>query len=399
MKKLNSIVLAAIALVLGASSSSAQNVCTKQVDDTQVKIYVRNATEKAFTVNYVDDKCKESPSDEKIEPGRAFAGDTVNGHAFRVREVGTKKLLQEVVASPDNSTVTIGNIKNADPRQGFLETLNRVRRGRNLPPMEFDNSLNQACQWFADLMGKFDKGGHDAVEVGGGSQAEMKEPGMRSKKFGYKGDGGTEATSEGEWTDMSLIGGDAMLGWSASDTHFRPFLSLDDQVFKQVGFGYAKSAKKPNYYYTCAVFGNPDNSGGGNQDTQPQTEAAIPEPLKSEEPAGLKFTELKFLSMQGAFDWDKAKYADTFNRAQLYELQIMFTFENPSSQPFSVESRMYLNGKLFRTDPHKDLKGGGSEASPIVGDSQKAGTVEAGTYRYEVVLNGKVLMSAEAMVK
>ncbi|MBL8206434.1 MAG: CAP domain-containing protein [Blastocatellia bacterium] len=388
--KRNALILAVITFVFAASSAAAQNVCTKQVDDTAVKLYIRNATAKAFTVHYVDDKCKESLSDEKIEPGRAFSGDTHNGHAFRVREDGTNKLLQAVVANPDHSTVTIGNIKNADPRQGFLETLNRVRKGRNLPPMEFDNSLNQACQWFADLMAKYDKGGHDAVEVGGNSYANMKEPEMRTKKFGYKGDGGTEATASGDYADVSLIGGDAMLGWSSSDTHFRPFLSLDDQVFKQVGFGYARSATNKDTYYTCAVFGNPDTNAGG--DAQPNNEATNKEPIKTEVPAGLKFTELKFQD-------EAEKTGASFLKTRLQELMAQFSFENPSGQPFNIEARAYLNGKVISSEPFEDLKGSGAMEWRIAGEKGQAGTVQSGTYRAEILLNGKAVLSAQAVVK
>ena len=158
-KKLNLIIWVMTAMVLTASAAMAQNICTKQVDDTQVKLYIRNATEKSFTVHYVDENCKESASDDKIEPGRAFEGDTTNGHAYRVREADSNKLLQTVVADPSNTTVTIGVIKNSDPRQSFIETLNQVRRGRNLPPIELNDSLNKSCQWFAEHMAKFDKGG------------------------------------------------------------------------------------------------------------------------------------------------------------------------------------------------------------------------------------------------
>lgn len=255
--------IAMMFLLMGAAVMG-QNVCTKQVGNTEVKLAIRNATDKAFTVNYVDDKCKESPSDEKIEPGRSFKGDATQGDAFRVREAGSNKLLQEVVADPSNTTVTIGVINNSDPRQSFIQTLNQIRRGRNLPPIELNDALNQSCQWFTDLMAKFDKGGHDAVVVGGSSYTDMQHPGMRSKKRGYVGDGATEATGEGDWTDLASLGGNSMIGWSSSDTHFRPFLSQDNQLFKHVGFGYAKSAKKPNYYYTCAVFGNPEDSKGGD---------------------------------------------------------------------------------------------------------------------------------------
>jgi uncharacterized protein YkwD len=393
MKKLMSVILF-LAFASVGSSVMAQKVCTKQVDDTAVKLYIRNATEKAFTVHYVDENCKESPSDEKIEPGRAFIGDTHNGHAFRVREDGTNKLLQEVVADPSNTTVTVGLVKNSDARQGFLETLNRVRRGRNLAPMEFDDSLNQACQWFADLMAKFDKGGHDAVEVGGNSYKDMQEPWMRVKKFNYKGDGGTEATAEGDYNDVSIIGSDAMMGWSSSDTHFRPFLSMDNQIFKHVGFGYAKSAKKPNYYYTCAVFGNP-SEGGGNTDSQPNNNAADKEPIKTDVPEGLKFKAAKFFQMQNG----KEKYGTSFSKNTLDELQAEFSFENPSSQPFNVEAKTYLNGKVISSESLKDLKGSGAMSILVAGESGQKGKVAAGKYRFEILLNGEVVLSAEATVK
>ena len=379
---------------LVGSSVMAQKVCTKQVDDTAVKITIMNATEKPFTVNYVDENCKESTSDEKIVPGRSYTGDTYNGHAFRVREDGTNKLLQEVVANPSNTTTIVGLVKNTDPKAAFLETLNRVRRGRNLPPMEFDNSLNQACQWFADLMAKYDHGGHDAIEVGGNSYADMQHPWFRVKKFNYKGDGGTEATSEGDFMDVSIIGSYAMMGWSSSNTHFRPFLSLDNQVFKQVGFGYAKSAKKPNYYYMCAVFGNP-NEGGDNADSQPNNNAADKEPVKTDVPEDLKFKEAKFFqTVNGA-----EKYATSFSKASLDELNAEFSFENPSEQPFNVEARAYLNDKVISSESLKDLKGTGAMSVLVAGESGQKGKVAAGKYRFEILLNGEVVLTAEATVK
>lgn len=387
-----------MALILIASAAaSAQNICTKQVDDTAVKLNIRNATEKSITVNYVDESCKESASDDKIEPGRAFEGDTTNGHAYRVREADSNKLLQTVVADSSNTTVTVGIIKNSDPRQSFIETLNQVRRGRNLPPIEFNDSLNKSCQYFADLMAKFDKGGHDAVEVGGSSYADMQHPGMRSKKMGYIGDGATEATGQGDVTDITSLGGDSMMGWSSSNTHFRPFLSQDNQIFKQVGFGYAKSAKKPNYYYTCAVFGNPSDSdsGGGNNDSQGNNDAAKKEPIKTEVPEGLKFTVAKFFQTVNG----ENKFATTFNKGSLDELQATFSFVNPSSEPFNVEARSYLNGKVISSESLEDLKGTGGMSVRVAGEPGQTGKVAAGKYRFEVLLNGEVVLSAEAVVK
>lgn len=380
--------------LLAVTAVMGQDVCSKQTGES-MKIHIRNATDKAITVNYVDANCKESSSDEKVEPGRSFTGDVTGGDAFRVRQAGTNNLIQTIVANPSDDTISVGLIKNSDPRQSFIQTLNQIRRGRNLPPIELDESLNKSCQWFADLMAKYDKGGHDAVEIGGGSFTDMQHPWLRSKKMGYGGDGGTEATSNGGWTDISTLGAERMLGWSSSDTHFRPFLGLEGQMFKHVGFGYAKSAKKPNEYYTCAVFGNPDNSGGGNNDSAGNNEAANKEPVKTEVPEGLKFTEAKFFQTVNGTE----KYSTSFNKASLDELNGEFSFENPSSQAFHVEARCSLNGKVISSDPLKDLTGTGSMSVRVAGEAGQNGKVAAGKYRFEILLNGEVVLSAEAVVK
>lgn len=389
------IVLVIMVLWAVANVAPAQNVCSKQTGDA-MKIYIRNASEKAFTVNYVDENCKESTG-ESVEPGKAFSGDATSGDAFRVREAGTNNVIQTVVANPSNTTTTIGVVKNSDPRQSFIQTLNQIRRGRNLPEIELNDSLTKGCQWFADLMAKFDKGGHDAVLIGGNSYKDMQNPWDRSKKMGYVGDGGTEATSEGDVTDLMTLGGDSMIGWASSSTHYRPFLAMDGQMFKQVGFGYAKSAKKPNYYYTCAVFGNPDdqadNGSGNNNADNNQTNNK--EPIKTDVPDGLKFNESKFFVMENG----EEKYGTSFTKSSFDELNALFSFDNPSSQAFNVELRSYLNGKVFASESMKDLKGSGAMSVRVAGEGGQIGKVAAGKYRFEVLLNGEVVLSAEATVK
>lgn len=389
-------VIQMIAILVFASvgSTMGQAVCTKQTGES-MKIHVRNGSDKAITVNYVDENCKESKSDERIEPGRAFSGDVTSGDAFRVREADSNNLIQTVVANPAKTSTSIGIVKNSDPRQSFIQTLNQIRRGRGLPSIELDESLNKSCQWFADLMAKFDKGGHDAVLIGGNSYAEMQHPWLRSKKMGYKGDGGTEATGEGDVSDLMTLGGDAMIGWSSSNTHFRPFLSQDNQIFKHVGFGYAKSAKKPNYYYTCAVFGNPDENTDGGGNNADNNQANTKEPIKTNVPDGLKFNSAKFFQMVNGAE----KYGTTFSKNSLDELNAEFSFENPSSQPFNVELRSYLNGKMISSESMKDLKGSGAMSVLVAGENGQTGKVAAGNYRFEVLLNGEVVLSAEATVK
>lgn len=376
-----------------ASAAMGQNVCSKQTGEA-MKIYVRNATDKAFTVNYVDENCKEHSSDEKVEPGRAFSGDVTSGDAFRVREAGTNKILQTIVANPSNDTTTIGVIKNSDVRQSFIQTLNQIRRGRNLPEIQLNEQLNNSCQWFADLMAKYGKGGHDAVLIGGDSYKDMQNPWDRSKKMGYIGDGGTEATGETSWADISTLGGEAMIGWASSNTHYRPFLGMDGQMFKHVGFGYAKSSKNGNYY-TCAVFGNPDENADGGNNNADNNQANTKEPIKTEVPNGLKFTEASFLDEVGG----KNKLGKVFSKSALDELNAIFSFENPSGQPFAVEVKSYHNDKLLASDSMKDLRGSGSMSVYVAGENGKKGSVPAGNYRFEVLLNGEVVLSAEATVK
>ena len=400
--------------------ASAQNACSKEVDGKKVNFKVVNNSDKPFVVNWVDHQCKEGSSNRHIAPGGSNDIFGINGHVYRVREVGTNNLLEEIVAAPTNpSQIIIGAVasnnvkanppagnqqstavmatkfpipagsalkkgvkyaspsgnhylslqddgnlvvktkndgyiwgldqvkknfaarvelgrdgnlvaydaqgkdiwspqakrdpnaklnitpngalqlvsgngeilwssdgnlaqepsttsgsaaskdikvgkptllelvKDPDPMQGFLKTLNSVREARNLPVMEFDEALTKACQWHTDLMAKYDKMEHDAVVIGGNQFADMQHPWTRVKKFNYKGDGGTEAAGMVDTTDVSSIGGSAIMQWAMGSTHYRPFLSMDGQVFKHVGFGYTKTTKDPNRYYTCAVFGNP----------------------------------------------------------------------------------------------------------------------------------------------
>lgn len=394
IREINMAVLVCAAAMLTANFAAAQNKCSKETDGGSVQLHIRNASSSAISVNFVDDKCKESSSG-KIEPGKKADFDTVNGHVFRVRD-GGNKVISEITASSSDQEVTIGIVKNSDPRQSFIQTLNQIRRGRNLPEIELNDQLTQGCQWFADLMAKFDKGGHDAVEIGGKSYTEMQHPWLRSKKFGYAGDGGTEATSEGDTTDVSSIGGDRMIGWASSNTHYRPFLGMDGQMFKHVGFGWARSAKKPNYYYTCAVFGNPEEGGNTGADTGANTDAGgAKEPITSDVPEGLKFTEANFFQMKNG----EEKNGTSFAKSGLDELQASFCFENPSGELFNVEVRSYLNGKVISSEPMKDLKGSGTMSVLVAGENGQFGKVTAGKYKFEVLLNGKAVLTAEAIVK
>lgn len=295
MKKLMFLMMLFGLMTIITDSASAQNACSKEVDGRKVNFKVVNNSDKPLVVNWVDHKCKEGSSNNKIAPGGSTDIFGHNGHVFRVREVGTNKLLKEIVAAPSNpSQFTIGTgmsnpakpaantasaapknikigpkptlaelVKDPNPMQGFLKTLNSVRKARNLPPMQFDNSLNQACQYLTDVSAKHDQLAHDPSKFANlnpqqrAEYTQMSDPAKRMVRFNYKGIPGVEAAGNSYYPNVNEIGGSALLQWAMGNTHYRPFLSLDGQIYKNVGFGYTKVPNTTDKYYTCAVFGNP----------------------------------------------------------------------------------------------------------------------------------------------
>lgn len=280
MKKLMFLVmLFGLMSILSDNASAQTNICTKHLGDKQIKFEVLNATEKSITVTYVDEKCNEGRSNQQTQPGAKYTATGYEGHAFRVREVGTNKLLDVVVVSPSKASFKVGNVtaqtvkigakptvfelvKDPNVMQGFLKTANSVRKARNLPPMQFDNALNKACQYLTDAMTKHNKMGHDPSAFVARNSPEyaqyvkMSDPAKRMINFNFQGIPGVEAAGMVETSNVNEIGGSAMLQWAMSDTHYRPFLSMDKQEFKYVGFGFTR-VPNTDKYYTCAVFGNP----------------------------------------------------------------------------------------------------------------------------------------------
>lgn len=117
MKKQSSLLMLLGLMLAATFTVSAQNVCSKQVDDKEVAIKVINKTDKPFTVNWVDHECKESQSDQEVAPGETFEGISYNGHAFRVREIGSNKLLQVIVVNPSKPVTTVNAPTNAAVKQ------------------------------------------------------------------------------------------------------------------------------------------------------------------------------------------------------------------------------------------------------------------------------------------
>ena len=297
--------------------------------------------------------------------------------------------------SPDELTevrelmLDVANAGRANPNyrreKGSQKDLNLPS---GLTPLQLHDKLNIAAQNQAEYCAKVRESTHD--------QADPKYAtlGKRLDLFVGPVANSAEAAGGGDLQDYPT-------GWMKSETHYRPWWNLDGQVVTHVGYGIAKSSD--GKWYMVAVFGNFDGKGdgggntggGGNENPPANNGAAAKEPVKSEVPEGLKFNHAKFFqTVNGA-----EKYATSFDKGGLDELQAELSFVNPSSQPFNVEARCYLNGKVISSEPLKDLKGTGEMGIRVAGEPGQMGKVAAGNYRFEVLLNGAVVLSAEATVK
>lgn len=110
-------------------SASAQNLCSKDLDGRQVYIEIANVTNKAFAVNLVDKNCKEFSSNQQVPPGEIFSQILTNGDAFRVREAGTNKLLQEIVVNPSKPIIFIEtDLAGSNPSVRYLDSDNDFKK-------------------------------------------------------------------------------------------------------------------------------------------------------------------------------------------------------------------------------------------------------------------------------
>lgn len=100
MKKLMFLMMIFGLMVVAADRVSAQNVCSKKSDGKQVYVEIANMTNNAFTVNLVDENCKEVSSAQQVPSVEIFSRILTSGQAFRVREVGSNKILHQFVVNP-----------------------------------------------------------------------------------------------------------------------------------------------------------------------------------------------------------------------------------------------------------------------------------------------------------
>lgn len=141
--------------------------------------------------------------------------------------------------------LTIANAGRANPnyrrQNGNREAVNLPA---NLKPMRLNEKLNQAAQIQADYCAQMNQLTHDQPR----NRLRMKVP-DRLKEVGYNGQaweaGGAGAPLAEYPTD-----------WMKSETHYRPWWSLDAPNEDDVGFGAAKSAT--GIWYVVALAGAGD---------------------------------------------------------------------------------------------------------------------------------------------
>lgn len=255
MKKLFTpifVILATTALSVTAISAQKSCSATKD-DDEKYEQTFRNGSDKAVTIKVIDENCDEHTL--TVQPGKAAKYEPVyTGYQFKIGD-------KEIKAAYSNYIITVGIVHSDDARTSFLDTVNQFRSGNNLAPFSYDDRLNKAAQWFADLLAKYeaDRAGHDAVAAGGDQYRDMQDVGQRAAHFGWKSKNGVAEVVAGDHMltigSAEVVGGFFALGWSSGTTHYAPFFDIGEQKFNKVGFAVAESPKTKGKLYAVAVFG------------------------------------------------------------------------------------------------------------------------------------------------
>lgn len=270
MKKVTKLLVKFSTILLGFIVFSAINPAVsaqKKCGNTGElqKFTFQNATGKPVEIKALDGDCKEGQG-KVLNTGDQAGGTAYTGVVFRVYDFATGKLISEITLEKSKTIYKIEIIKKEvspenriSPTEGFLKATNEIRVKKNLPPMQLDDKLTNACQFFADLMAEADKGpAHKASEIGmGKSYKDRNTSSQRLVYYGWsmKNNEYYEVTALESVEDYNLLGKHFAELWALSKTHFRPFLDKDRVKYNRVGFGVAKAKRGEDRYYACAIFG------------------------------------------------------------------------------------------------------------------------------------------------
>ncbi len=242
-------------IILNSKTSYRLRNCSK--GGRSRLMYIRNGTAKDIEVRRVDENCKEQKA-IMVSPGKQFETNSFANNVYHVYEKGTKKFLDEFVIKPFISTYIVNGVSNSEATNSFLESTNILRKGNNLPMVELDERLTKACQWFAEVMAKGDKGrpGHKVSEFLKGKPFPNRSSAKQRLKFyGWNKRAHFEVTALDTIPDTKYLGSHFALLWSSSTTHYKPFFDKDRTKYNRVGFGFAKAKTGTIKYYACAIFG------------------------------------------------------------------------------------------------------------------------------------------------
>ena len=162
---------------------------------------------------------------------------------FKLADLSTKDgLSEDELSQVRGYLLTIANAGRANTnyrREAGAKTALVLQAG--LTPLMLDDKLNQAAQIQAEYCARIKEATHDNADP---DQADM---GIRLKHVGYEGQA-AEAAGQG-----------ALLNacpecWMKSETHYRPWWNLDNQIVTKIGYGVAKADN--GTWYFVAVLGD-----------------------------------------------------------------------------------------------------------------------------------------------
>lgn len=114
-------------IVFVTENISAQNLCSKNSDGNQIDLMVSNATGKAFTLNPVDEDCQETNSAKQISPNEMFQFTSHKDAVLRVREVGSGRLLGEILVNPEKPEMIVQtDLDDSNSRIMYLEATGAI---------------------------------------------------------------------------------------------------------------------------------------------------------------------------------------------------------------------------------------------------------------------------------
>lgn len=251
-------------LTTNATETFGQKKCTKA--GASQKFTIQNATSQPIQIKTVGSNCMEDGG-KLLKAGDKAGGKSYAGVVFRIYSPATGEFIAEITLEKTKEIYTVNEpnteIPDEDkikPDEQFLTATNSIRADNNLPAMQLEERLTDACQWLADKMAEIDRGYpvHKFSELG--NKKLHKKRDRASQRLVYYGWDKRntvhfEVVALDTVNNYNLIGDNFAKIWAFSTTHDKPFFDRHRVKYNRVGFGVAKAERGRNRYYACAIFG------------------------------------------------------------------------------------------------------------------------------------------------